>query len=53
MKALVYHGLAKRAWDDKTLLTIEGPGDAIERITTSTIWGEFRRLASGISRLDP
>jgi hypothetical protein len=53
MRALVYHDLGKRAWGDKTLPTILGSDDAIERTTTSTICGEFRRPASGLSRLGP
>ena len=39
MKALVYHGPGKRAWEDKPRPTIQDPGDAIVRITTSTICG--------------
>jgi hypothetical protein len=37
MKALVYHGPGKRAWGDKPLPTIQDPGDAIVRLTTSTL----------------
>ncbi|HEY7191937.1 MAG TPA: hypothetical protein VH436_35565, partial [Vicinamibacterales bacterium] len=36
MKALVYHGRGKRAWEPKPKPTIRERGDAIVRITTST-----------------
>jgi D-arabinose 1-dehydrogenase-like Zn-dependent alcohol dehydrogenase len=39
MKALVYHGPGKRAWENKPRPTIQDQGDAIVRITTSTICG--------------
>jgi D-arabinose 1-dehydrogenase-like Zn-dependent alcohol dehydrogenase len=39
MKALVYHGPGKRAWEDKARPAIQDPGDAIVRVTTSTICG--------------
>ena len=35
MKALVYHGPAQRAWEDKPRPIIQDAGDAIVRITTS------------------
>ena len=35
MKALVYHGPGKRAWEDKLRPAIQDPGDAIVRIATS------------------
>jgi len=35
MKALVYQGLGKRGWEEKTLPMIQDPGDAIVQITTS------------------
>jgi|SRR5580704_12736757 hypothetical protein len=35
VKVLFYHGLGKLAWEDKTLPTIQDPGDAIMQITTS------------------
>jgi len=34
-KPLFYHGLGKLAWEDKTLPTIQNPGDATVRIATS------------------
>ena len=37
MKALVYHGRGKIAWEDKPRPGIQHPGDAIVRLTTSTI----------------
>ena len=41
MKALVYHGHGKIAWD-KPHPAIQHPGDAIVRLTTSTICGMAR-----------
>jgi hypothetical protein len=35
MKALVYRGPGKRAWEDKPRPAIQDPGDGIARITTS------------------
>jgi hypothetical protein len=35
LKPLFYHGLGKRAGEDKTLPMIQDPGDAIVQITTS------------------
>jgi len=43
MKALLYHGLSKRACEDKTRPTIQDASDAIVPITASTICGEFAR----------
>ena len=39
MKALVYHGHGKIAWEDKPRPAIQHPGDAIVRLTTSTPCG--------------
>ncbi len=47
MKALVYHGPGKRAWEDKARPTIQDPGDAIVRITTSTICGTDLHILKG------
>jgi alcohol dehydrogenase len=47
MKALVYHGPGKRAWEDKPRPTIQEPGDAIVRITTSTICGTDLHILKG------
>ena len=47
MKALVYHGPGKRAWENKPLPTIQHPGDAIVRITTSTICGTDLHILKG------
>jgi len=47
MKALVYHGPGKRAWEDKPLPIIQEPGDAIVRITTSTICGTDLHILKG------
>ena len=37
MKALVYHGPGQRAWEDNAQPVLRDPGDAIVRITTTTI----------------
>jgi alcohol dehydrogenase len=47
MKALVYHGPGKRAWEDKTRPSVENPGDAIVRITTATICGTDLHILKG------
>src|SRR5579862_664019 len=47
MKALVYHGPGKRAWEDKPRPTIKESGDAIVRITTSTICGTDLHILKG------
>jgi alcohol dehydrogenase len=47
MKALVYHGPGKRAWQDKLRPTIQEPGDAIVRMTTSTICGTDLHILKG------
>ena len=47
MKALVYHGPGKRAWEDKPRPTIQDPADAIVRITTSTICGTDLHILKG------
>jgi alcohol dehydrogenase len=47
MKALVYHGPGKRSWEEKPLPTIQEPGDAIVRITTSTICGTDLHILKG------
>jgi alcohol dehydrogenase len=47
MKALVYHGPGKSAWEEKPRPTIQDPGDAIVRITTSTICGTDLHILKG------
>ena len=47
MKALVYHGPGKRAWENKPRPCIQHPGDAIVRITTSTICGTDLHILKG------
>src|ERR1700726_895292 len=47
MKALVYHGPGKRAWEDKARPFIKDQGDAILRITTSTICGTDLHILKG------
>jgi alcohol dehydrogenase len=47
MKALVYHGPGKRAWENKPRPVIQEAGDAIVRITTSTICGTDLHILKG------
>jgi alcohol dehydrogenase len=47
MKALVYHGPGKRAWEDKSRPTIQEPSDAVVRVTTSTICGTDLHILKG------
>lgn len=47
MKALVYHGPGKCAWEDKPRPTIQDAGDAIVRITTTTICGTDLHILKG------
>src|SRR5450432_3767103 len=47
MKALVYHGPGKRAWEDAPRPAITHPADAIVRITTSTICGTDLHILKG------
>ena len=47
MKALVYHGPGKRAWDERPKPAIREATDAIVRITTSTICGTDLHILKG------
>ena len=47
MRALVYHGPGKPAWEAKPRPTIQQAGDAIVRITTSTICGTDLHILKG------
>ncbi len=47
MRALVFHGPGQRAWESKPKPTIREPGDAIVRITTSTICGTDLHILKG------
>ncbi len=47
MRALVYHGPGKRAWEDKPRPIIQDSSDAIVRITTSTICGTDLHILKG------
>src|ERR1700689_1556145 len=47
MKALVYHGPGKRAWENKPRPAIQDADDAIVRITTSTICGTDLHILKG------
>ena len=47
MKALVYGGPGKRAWADKPKPVVRDAGDAVIRITTSTICGTDLHILKG------
>jgi alcohol dehydrogenase len=47
MKALVYHGPGRRAWEEAPRPAIQAPTDAIVRITTSTICGTDLHILKG------
>jgi alcohol dehydrogenase len=47
MKALVYRGPGKRAWEDTPRPVVRDPGDAVVRITTSTICGTDLHILKG------
>src|SRR5271166_4540751 len=47
MKALVYHGPGKPAWEDKLRPAIQNRGDAIVRVITSTICGTDLHILKG------
>ena len=47
MKALVYHGPGRRAWEDKPRPRIEKATDAIVRLTTTTICGTDLHILKG------
>ena len=47
MKALVYHGPGKKAWEDVPRPPIQDANDAIVRITTSTICGTDLHILKG------
>jgi alcohol dehydrogenase len=47
MKAAVYHDSGKPAWEDKPRPTVQHVGDAIGRVTTSTICGTDLHILKG------
>jgi alcohol dehydrogenase len=47
MKALVYHGPGKRAWEETARPAIQNATDAIVRITTSTNCGTDLHILKG------
>jgi alcohol dehydrogenase len=47
MKALVYHGTGKKAWEDVPDPKIQNPTDAIVRIDTTTICGTDLHILKG------
>jgi alcohol dehydrogenase len=47
MKALVYRGPGKRAWEDKPKPTLQGPSDAVVKIVRTTICGTDLHILKG------
>src|SRR5882724_6074788 len=47
MNALVYRGLGKPSWEAHRRPTLRDPGDAIVRITTTTICGTDLHILKG------
>ena len=47
MKALVFHGAGRRAWEEKPRPVIQEATDAIVRITTTTICGTDLHILKG------
>lgn len=47
MRALVYHGPGRRAWEERPRPALRGATDAIVRITTSTICGTDLHILKG------
>src|SRR5262245_17509073 len=47
MKALVYHGPGRKAWEEKPRPAIARPTDAVVRITTTTICGTDLHILKG------
>src|SRR5213596_3183790 len=47
MNALVYRGPGQRAWERKSQPILRDPGDAIVRITTTTICGTDLHILKG------
>jgi alcohol dehydrogenase len=47
MKALVYHGPGKKAWEDKPKPILQNPTDAIVKITRTTICGTDLHILKG------
>jgi alcohol dehydrogenase len=47
MKALVYHGPGKRAWEDKPKPSLQDASDAIVKITRTTICGTDLHIMKG------
>lgn len=47
MKALVYHGPGKRAWEERPQPTLQAPSDAIVRVARTTICGTDLHILKG------
>ena len=47
MKALVYHGPGRRAWEERPRPEIQAPTDAIVRMSTTTICGTDLHILKG------
>ena len=47
MKALVYHGAGKRAWEETPKPTVDKPTDAVVRLLRTTICGTDLHILKG------
>jgi alcohol dehydrogenase len=47
MKALVYHGSRRRAWEDVPDTTVDEHGDAVVRVDAVTICGTDLHILGG------
>ena len=47
MKALVYHGPGKKAWEDKPRPTLKDPTDVVVKVTKTTICGTDLHILKG------
>ncbi|RZL74323.1 MAG: alcohol dehydrogenase, partial [Rhodococcus sp. (in: high G+C Gram-positive bacteria)] len=47
MKALIYHGPGRKAWEDVPDATIEKPTDVVVKIETTTICGTDLHILKG------
>ncbi len=54
MKALVYHGPGKIAWEERPMPAIQEPGDVIVRVSRTTICGtDLAILRGGVPTVEP
>jgi alcohol dehydrogenase len=47
MKAVVYHGPGRKAWEERPRPSLQAPGDAVVRITATTICGTDLHILKG------